>query len=111
MELADRLAVVVEECISNLIEHADLAAGARIGLTLTADVDGVRVSVSDPGAPFDPRAWTFEGPNPERGGGAGLALIRAWSEIESYRRRSGRNVLVLRVRPGATTADLAPHVG
>jgi len=58
----------------------------------------VRMSFSDAGVPFDPRRAPDEGPNLERGGGAGLALIRGWSEIEDYRRRRGRNRLVLRSR-------------
>jgi hypothetical protein len=37
----------------------------------------------------------FGGPNLERGGGAGLELIRAWCRIAAYARRGGRNRLVL----------------
>jgi anti-sigma regulatory factor (Ser/Thr protein kinase) len=56
-----------------------------------------RLAVSDAGAAFDPRAPSFEGPNLERGGGAGLELVRAWAELADYRRRRGRNRVVLLV--------------
>jgi hypothetical protein len=55
----------------------------------------VRLTFSDAGVAFDPRAADFAGPNAERGGGAGIALIQAWSRIESYARSRGRNRLVL----------------
>ena len=45
-------------------------------------------------------AAAFEGPNPDRGGGAGLELVRAWSQIADYRRRRGRNRVVLVVAAG-----------
>jgi hypothetical protein len=37
----------------------------------------------------------FDGPNRERGGGAGLALITSLCSITAYARRAGRNRLVL----------------
>jgi serine/threonine-protein kinase RsbW len=57
----------------------------------------VRLTVSDAGRPFDPRAAAFDGPGPE-GGGVGLALIADFSRIVAYARRAGRNRLVLEVR-------------
>ena len=45
--------------------------------------------------PFDPRGAAFEGPNPERGGGAGLAMIVSLCRIAGYARRAGRNRLIL----------------
>ena len=70
----DRLCLVVDEWLTNVVEH---------------------------GRPFDPRAAAaFEGPNPDRGGGAGLELVRAWSQIADYRRRRGRNRLVLVMAAG-----------
>lgn len=115
-EVVERLAVVVEEWVSNLIEHADLPAGARIGLGLALAGERIAVTVTDPGAPFDPRTATFDGPNLERGGGAGLALLHAWSRVDGYARRGGRNRLrlSLEIRPLETrraAADLASPVG
>jgi len=95
----DRLAVVIEEWMANIVEHGRPRPDTRIVLRLEKLAGGaVRLSFSDAGVAFDPRTATDEGPNLERGGGAGIALIRAWCEIESYARRAGRNRLVLRSR-------------
>jgi anti-sigma regulatory factor (Ser/Thr protein kinase) len=94
-EAADKLAIVVEEWVVNVVEHGELPAGTRIALRLEHRMGLVRLAVSDAGRPFDPRAAVFEGPNLERGGGAGLELIRAWCRIAAYARRRGRNRLVL----------------
>jgi serine/threonine-protein kinase RsbW len=94
-DAAERLAIIVEEWTANLVEHGALPAGRRIVLRLERLGDLIRLTVTDPGRPFDPRDAAFEGPNLERGGGAGLELIRAWSRIADYRRRAGRNRLVL----------------
>ena len=97
-DTADRLAVVVEEWIANIVEHGRPLAGSLIGFRLQMTGEGVRMVFTDAGIAFDPRTAVYAGPNLERGGGAGLALIRSWAEIEDYRRRGGRNRLVLRSR-------------
>jgi anti-sigma regulatory factor (Ser/Thr protein kinase) len=97
-DAADRLAVVVEEWAANIVEHSGAAPASRIVLRVERAGDGVRLTFSDAGVAFDPRQATEDGPNPERGGGAGIALIRSWCEIESYVRAKGRNRLVLRSR-------------
>lgn len=51
--------------------------------------------VSDAGRAFDPRTAAFDGPNAERGGGAGLVLIASLCRIAGYARRADRNRLVL----------------
>ncbi len=93
--VADQLAVVVEEWVANVVEHGGAQPDARIVLRLRLSGAVVRLSVSDAGRPFDPRAATFEGPNRERGGGAGLALIVSLCRIAGYARRAGRNRLTL----------------
>ena len=95
---ADRLAIVVEEWVANVVEHGRPPEGSLIGLRLQKDGERVRMTFTDAGVAFDPRAAEDQGPNLQRGGGAGLALIRSWAEIEAYRRRGGRNRLVLRSR-------------
>jgi len=97
-EAGHRLAVVVEECAANIVDHGRAALGSRIVLRLERRGPVVRATFTDAGMPFDPRTVEVGAPNPERGGGAGIALIRAWSEIEDWRRRGGRNRLVLRLR-------------
>ncbi len=95
-DAADRLVVVVEEWAANIVEHSAAVPASLIVLTLERAGDGARITFTDAGVAFDPRDAEDDGPNLERGGGAGIALIRSWCEIESYRRRSGRNRLVLR---------------
>jgi len=92
---SDHLAMVVEEWVANVVEHGGPRAGSRIALRLQRGEGLVRLSFSDAGRPFDPRAAARAGPNAERGGGAGLALIHAWCRIAAYGRRAGRNRLVL----------------
>jgi serine/threonine-protein kinase RsbW len=93
---ADRLAVIVEEWVANIVEHGRPRAGSLIGLRLERALGGVRIAITDAGIAFDPRDAQDKGPNLERGGGAGIALIRSWAEIEAYSRRGGRNRLALR---------------
>jgi anti-sigma regulatory factor (Ser/Thr protein kinase) len=97
---ADHLAVVVEEWVANVVEHGGPQAGARIVLRLSLEAAVVRLSVSDGGRPFDPRTTAVQGPNHERGGGAGLALIADLCRIAGYTRRAGRNRLILELPLG-----------
>ncbi len=90
---ADSLALITEEWLNNVIEHGGASPAARIVLRLRREPGVVRLTISDAGRAFDPRLAVFEGPNTRRGGGAGLALIQAWCQIASYRRRRGRNFL------------------
>lgn len=94
-EASEKLAIVVEEWLINVVEHGEAAPDSRIALSLERLEGLVRLTVTDAGQAFDPREAVFEGPNLERGGGVGLALIQAWTHIAAYRRRAGRNRLVL----------------
>lgn len=94
-DVSDRLAIVVEEWVTNVVEHGQAAPARQIVLRIDQVGAKLRLSVSDPGVAFDPRSAGFDGPNTDRGGGAGLALIAAWSRIASYSRSGGRNRLVL----------------
>ncbi|HEY0648488.1 ATP-binding protein [Phenylobacterium sp.] len=94
---ADRLALVLEEWLGNVVEHGGAAPGSRIVIRLDRPDARVRLTMSDAGAAFDPRAAAFQGPNLQRGGGVGLELVRAWAEILDYRRRRARNRVVLAV--------------
>lgn len=97
---ADRLAIIVEEWLVNLVEHGELAPGSRIALRLAREPACVRVTVTDAGSFFDPRQVAFEGPNLERGGGVGLELMRHFGRIVNYARRAGRNRLELEMPVG-----------
>ncbi len=91
---AERLALVVEEWLNNVLDYGQVSPSARIAIRLQRQDRLLRLTISDPGRAFDPRAVSFEGPNLDRGGGAGLALIKAWCRIAGYRRARGRNRLV-----------------
>ena len=97
-EAADRLVIVVEEWAANIVEHSAARPGSLIVFRLEAQGGVVHAVFTDAGMAFDPRTAAQGDPNPERGGGAGIPLIRAWSEIEDWRRRGGRNRLTLRLR-------------
>ena len=89
-----RLCIIVEELIANLHDHGGLTDRDEVELTLVAEPAYIHVTIVDPGKAFDPRT----APNssqPERGGGAGLALVRAWAEIISYEVTGAGNRLEL----------------
>lgn len=94
-DLAERLVIIVEEWVANVLEHGDASPRSRILVALAMQDGLVRLTFSDAGRPFDPREAVFVGPDLVRGGGAGLELIRAWSRIAIYARRGQRNRLVL----------------
>lgn len=96
VRVADRLAIIVEELMENLVEHAVQPPGAVIRLGLWVDAGRVWLTLVDQAAPFDPRHAAVM-PIPARGGGAGLALVRAWTRIDSYDRDADCNVLLLSI--------------
>jgi anti-sigma regulatory factor (Ser/Thr protein kinase) len=81
-ELA-RLCIIVEELVANLYDHAGLTHQSEIEMTIARVAAGIRISIVDTGIPFDPRTIPHS-ERPERGGGAGLALVQAWAEILGY---------------------------
>lgn len=94
-----KLAILVEEAVTNLYDHGDVAPGFCGSLTISGGSDGVHVTLTDSGAAFDPRsAGEIDMPNEDRGGGVGLAMIRAWADVLDYRRQGDRNVLELTMR-------------
>ncbi len=91
-----KLLIVVEELVANLIEHGDSPEVSDISLELAALGADIGVTLIDVGTPFDPRTISAPAePPPERGGGAGLALVATWTTITAYDRIDGRNVLRL----------------
>ena len=96
-----RLAVVVEELVSNAVRHGAADGTIAIELTLDARDGEVALVLTDNGVAFDPTAdRNFSGPDAETGGGVGLALVKAWANTLAYRRDDGRNVVELRLRLG-----------
>jgi serine/threonine-protein kinase RsbW len=91
-----RIAIIVEELVANIIEHSGSPADQPISLALERSGDEIALTLSDSGMAFDPcaPAQLAEAP-PERGGGAGLALVQSWASSISYSRADGRNTLKL----------------
>ena len=90
-----RLSIVVEELVANLYDHGGLSDADEVDLTLTAEPGAIRIVIADSAAPFDLRsAPPGTGPQ-ERGGGAGLDLVRAWAEVIDYRATDQGNRLEL----------------
>jgi len=82
-ELA-RLCIVVEELVANLYDHGGLGPLDEVVLSMSRDQGGIGVSISDPGAPFDPWTALPKTDRPERGGGVGIEIVRAWALFTSY---------------------------
>lgn len=95
-----RLAIIVEELLINVIDHATHGGDIALGFELRHGEDGVAITIDDDSVAFDPRTVAPpELPNPEHGGGVGLAIVKAWGDIISYDSENGRNRLVLCLRP------------
>jgi anti-sigma regulatory factor (Ser/Thr protein kinase) len=88
-----RLCVVIEELVANLYDHGGLSDQDEVELTLTRDPAGVRVSLVDPGAPFDPWSARSKSARPDRGGGVGIDIVKAWALYTGYEASKGANRL------------------
>jgi anti-sigma regulatory factor (Ser/Thr protein kinase) len=98
--MARRLAIIVEEIVTNVLGHASPGRDIALTLRLHQDDEGLFVTLEDDSIPFDPRLAPLpELPNPDRGGGVGLALVKAWTEIVSYDCEGSQNRLVLHLHP------------
>ena len=96
-----RLAVVVEELVSNAIRHGAANGAIAMDLSLNAGDGEIALELVDDGVAFDPTAErNFSGPDAESGGGVGLALVKAWANRLAYSRRDGRNRIELQLRLG-----------
>ena len=99
---AARLAVVVEELVSNALRHGAPDRWIKVSLKLESSPLGVAIGFEDDAGPFDPTSRpAFVGPDAETGGGVGLELVRAWAETFDYERVGDRNRIDIALR----TAD------
>lgn len=78
-----RLCIIVEELITNLYDHAGLTAGHEVELSFASEPDGIHLVLIDPSPPFDPRTAPRDA-MADRGGGAGIDIVKAWAEIVGY---------------------------
>jgi anti-sigma regulatory factor (Ser/Thr protein kinase) len=90
-----RLCIIVEELVTNLCEHGICERDREIAIELARRDMSVDLLIEDNGVPFDPRTVTGAAAIPARGGGAGLNLVRSWSDIVGYDSGGGRNRLQL----------------
>lgn len=90
-----RLCVITEELVANLYEHGGLAGTDAIGLSLVRTAAGITILLSDPGRPFDPQTATSNKQRHDRGGGAGINIVRAWTRFVDYVAEPGQNRLEL----------------
>lgn len=103
------LALVLEECGSNIVNHA-LKRDARrtFQATLEHTSDAFVIELRDRGPAFDPTvspelASRTDGDGPP--GGWGIQLVRRYTDEIDYRRESGENILRLtrRLKPKTGT--------
>lgn len=90
-----RLCIIVEEIVANLVEHGGHDPAEPVRIRLERLGNAISLAVEDRGAPFDPRHVADDREVPDRGGGAGLRLVRAWSTITGYETSGGGNRLSL----------------
>jgi anti-sigma regulatory factor (Ser/Thr protein kinase) len=83
-ELA-RLCIVIEELVANLYDHGGLTEADEVEISLISESDGIGVVLVDRGVPFDPWEAPMPVETPDRGGGAGIGLVRAWAQFVDYR--------------------------
>ena len=100
-ELA-RLCIIVEELLANLYEHGGVIDDHEVELTLASEPGGIRITLLDPGNPFDPRSARSPRDEAERGGGAGIDIVRAWAEFVDYRETPKGNRLELLLPVGTS---------
>jgi len=101
-----RLNLVLDEIVTNLIEHAyDDEAEHAIRIRLALAGRELRIEVEDDGRPFDPLAVAAPeldtAPGGRRIGGLGLHFVRRSVDALEHRRLGGRNLLRLRKRIAA----------
>ena len=98
-----RLCIIVEEILANLYDHGGLTDLQPIELSLQSEPNGIRIVIIDPTPPFDPRVPLDPGEESDRGGGAGIEIVRAWAEFVDYSASSAGNRLELLLPIGHQT--------
>ena len=98
-----KINLALDEVLTNIISYAYEDEGDHeIDIRLTLDQDVVTVKVEDDGRAYDP----IETPTPDLAagiderpiGGLGVHIVRSMMDGLEYRRKDGRNVLIMRKR-------------
>lgn len=90
-----RLCIIIEELVANLYDHGGVGKDEDVTLSLASEEEGIRITLEDKGTPFDPRQLPAGSARPERGGGAGIDIVRAWALIIDYQVTEAGNRLEL----------------
>lgn len=93
-ELA-RLSIIIEELVANLYEHGGVTSEHDVELSLLSEPGAIRITLRDPGTSFDPRLALPDRERPERGGSAGIDIVRAWAVFVDYETTKEGNRLEL----------------
>lgn len=94
-----KLAIIVEELVTNAFKHGGKDQDISLSLELTADSEIIRLTMKDTGKPFNPLAHPpVTRPDPKTGGGIGLAIVHAWGHDAYYSREGNENKLSLNLR-------------
>lgn len=93
-----RLCIIVEELITNLCEHGICDGDRKVALEFQHQSGAVSLTIEDNGSPFDLRTASSPQSLPQRGGGAGINLVKNWSEIVGYESVPGHNRLELKFK-------------
>jgi anti-sigma regulatory factor (Ser/Thr protein kinase) len=92
---APRLAIIVEELVTNLYDHGNLGNEDAFEIELSSDGKELKLLLIAPGPKFNPwlpRLPTHPSPS---GAGAGLKLVKAWSSRLEHEHSDGANRLAL----------------
>ena len=93
------LALALEECGSNIVNHA-LRGDARqkFQVLIEHTASALTIELRDHGPEFDPTQAPSSGEKDEQHGGWGIQLVRRYMDEVRYRRENGENVLRLTKR-------------
>jgi anti-sigma regulatory factor (Ser/Thr protein kinase) len=99
------LALALEECASNIVNHAlRRDPSQKFSATIERTDGAIVTELRDPGPAFDPTQLETTDPAPDEDdrppGGWGIQLVRRYMDEISYRREAGENVLRLTKRIG-----------
>ena len=96
-EVQERGELCLNEAVANIIGHG--GAPCAIAITFDTNGEGVRMTIADDGAPFDP--VTYPAPvlprrlDEARPGGLGIYILRTYADVVQYSRVDGWNELTL----------------
>lgn len=99
------LALALEECASNVVNHAlKRDAGKVFNVAFDRQDEVFFIEIRDDGPPFDPTVSVSRKTQQEDDdlpGGWGIELVRRYTDALAYRREGGQNVLRLEKRISA----------